>query len=142
GCETDITTPTHCRSCTTQCPANNPICTATGCGNSCPAATPTLCNGSCVNLDSDANHCGDCVTACTQPLSGGTTTCDQRICTLHCLSGFHACGPSQCVSNTTYCNGCTVCQPPPHGNGTQTCAANGTCDVSCNSGYHKCSGDC
>jgi hypothetical protein len=142
GCETDITTPARCRSCTTQCTANNPVCTATGCGNSCPATTPTLCNGSCVNLDSDANNCGSCASACPQPASGGSTACEQKVCTLHCLTGFHACGASQCASNATYCSGCTVCQLPPHGNGTQTCAANGSCDVSCNSGYHKCSGDC
>jgi len=143
GCETDIATPEHCKACTTQCTASNPICTPTGCGNSCPAATPTLCGGSCVDLNSDPKHCGDCARACSQPTSGGNATCEQKTCTLHCLAGYHACGTSQCASDTdaTQCEGpaCHACAASATGD--PQCTGN-ACGLTCHSGYHSCKGAC
>jgi hypothetical protein len=75
GCEADLRLPSHCGTCGTQCSAANPFCTTEGCKNSCPLATPTMCSGSCVDLNSDVNHCNDCMTPCLSAGVNGTRHC-------------------------------------------------------------------
>lgn len=139
GCETDISQADNCRACGTKCPVDNPICTPTGCKNACAASAPTLCGGNtCADLNTDANHCGDCATKCTQPASGGSTVCEGKKCVLKCLTGYHPCGDSSCVSDTdaSQC-GASCVQCPGAANGSAKCVSN-ACTIQCNSGYHAC----
>jgi hypothetical protein len=136
GCETDTTKPANCNGCGMQCPVDNPICAPGGCKNSCPATAPTLCNGTtCSNLDSDANHCGDCAKSCVQPASGGVTTCDSRKCVVHCSDGSPDCG-GNCPNYKTDNQNCGTCG---HICGGGTSCKNGVC---CGPTQTNCSGTC
>jgi hypothetical protein len=136
GCETDTTKPANCNGCGTQCPVDNPICAPGGCKNACPATAPTLCNGtSCSNLDSDANHCGDCAKSCVQPASGGVTTCDSRKCVVHCSDGSPDCG-GNCPNYKTDNQNCGTCG---HVCGNGTTCKSGVC---CGPTQTNCNGTC
>jgi len=56
-------------------PDDTPFCAPEGCTSSCSGMTPTRCDTACVNLDSDANHCGDCTKQRPMPSGGGKPTC-------------------------------------------------------------------
>jgi hypothetical protein len=79
GCETDITTPAHCGSCTSACPA---LCARSSsgyqCVTSCADPTPTQCGSRCVDLFSDVHHCGACGTDCA--LFDPTASCVSGAC--------------------------------------------------------------
>lgn len=139
GCETDTTTGEHCGSCDVVCASPLPVCAkdegtgAYGCADGCPASTPTLCGTSCVNLDKDAFHCGDCSSSCVAPTLS-LATCSGGVCGFECASGAHKCG-GVCVNDlsTQSCGqSCAPCPAPP--NGVATC--DGTaCGVACAKGY-------
>jgi hypothetical protein len=91
----------------------------------------TSCNGACVDLNSNAQHCGSCDTSCAANQSCGNGSCS-------CASGYDLCGGTTCVSlsSTQHCGSCTnQCSVQ------QVCNAN-QCSSSCSGGTTNCSGSC
>jgi hypothetical protein len=133
GCETDLSAPATCGSCTTACGANAPQCAPSGAGyacvTGCPSSAPVLCSSACVDTTSSASHCGSCDTSC----AGGET----------CQSG--ACA---CPSGQTFCaNGCTTTATDDANCGTcgQACSGGETCQSGacvCPSGQTYCGSTC
>jgi hypothetical protein len=120
------------------------VCSATGscaCGvaGSMCSAPKTCCDatlGTCVNLENDDAHCGDCNKACSSPL--------------HCVSGACACNGVQCSSGDTCCtSGCAslMTDPVNCGGCDRRCAPGETCAMGacvcggtpCQSGQTCCS---
>lgn len=74
-----------------------------------------VCGGACVNVQNDANHCGDCATVCESSLPGAT--CQAGSC--QCTGGKRSCTPPggkpACVdisSDRQHCGACNnVCSP-------------------------------
>src|SRR5581483_5686220 len=71
--------------------------------NSTCGSDQDLCNGACVNVQTDNQNCGSCGNSC-----GTGTTCSGGSCV--CSTGLVSCG-NQCVaSNATHCgSSCTAC---------------------------------
>jgi hypothetical protein len=135
GCETDMTQPGHCGSCTTACPASDPVCSGSGssyaCVTGCPSGAPTRCSGSCVDVQSDDGNCGGCGMACQ-----GGEHCVSGACA--CADGQHLCGsPATCVDETVSACGpsCQVCTAPAHA--SPYCDGS-ACQWSCSTGYTGC----
>jgi hypothetical protein len=154
GCDTLLSDPAHCGACTTVCSAGLPDCSPSSataglfaCTSGC-AAGFSLCGGSCVDEETDPNHCGGCDTAC--PLaSGGSPTCSGGAsCSFTCNAENHVCGVSDtafCAANddATHCGAgaaCQACQAPAQS--TPTCTGGTTCGHVCNAGAHACGGAC
>jgi hypothetical protein len=147
GCETDLSQPAHCGTCSTKCGGATPACVpgATGssfsCASGCPSTAPTLCSGSCSNTASDAKNCSMCGNACPPP-ANGQPACSGGTCGFTCNAGYHACG-SGCAANTSPATCGSSCNPcPVPANATATCDTSGACGFTCNAGYHDCSGAC
>lgn len=142
GCETDLSQPSSCGACDGVCPATAPACTPSPdgttytCETGCPDARPTLCGGACVDLQSDAIHCGRCDGACaTDP--HGTASCDHGTCRVTCEATFHLCG-TRCAArdDVTACGAsCRACPTLP--NATALCS-DGACAFACVKGFADC----
>jgi hypothetical protein len=145
GCETDITKPGTCGSCTNVCPANDPVCAGGMCVSGCPVATPKLCSGTCVDTTSNANDCNGCGLACPNNVQNAQPTCVSSACSFTCNGGFTGCptaAPTGCVDeqhDATNCGGCAKVCPSPSttGTGQPACAA-GVCTLDCNAGLTAC----
>ncbi len=129
----------------TACPA--PVggvatCDGTSCGVQCSPGFHE-CNGQCVS-NLNINTCGTRCTACPPgPVgSGTTTTCDGVNCGLRCATTTtpNYCNNVCVADSLTSCGpSCLTCTPPA--NGTAVCVT-GTCDFTCNSGFHRCGTQC
>ena len=144
GCETDLSSPSHCGACNATCGAAAPNCAPSGAGFSCTtgctASAPTLCGNTCVDLLSSENHCGSCSHACA-PVDNGTTKCTLGFCAFDCGANFHACSGA-CASNTSIASCGTSCDPcVPPANAQPTCDG-ASCGFVCNAGFHACGSTC
>jgi hypothetical protein len=98
----------------------------------CDAGT-TRCDGSCVDLASDPDHCGACDTVCT-----GGEACSQGTCALACGGGTTPCG-NACVDlrdDPAHCGECDDACPSG-----QVCVA-GACALECLGGTLLCGSKC
>jgi hypothetical protein len=142
GCETDLSKADTCGSCLNKCDATAPLCSGSNgsyqCVTGCMAPTSTLCGSQCVNVDSNASHCGGCMMSCP-PTTNGDPVCTARSCDFTCHNGYHRCMATQtCASNTDInaCGAtCKKCDLPA--NGKVACTA-GDCLATCNTNYHLC----
>ncbi len=115
-------------------------------GVSCEAGTVD-CNGVCVNEQTDPSHCGSCSKVCPGPDAGmGLAQCTSGMCSVTCNGSTTLDCSGTCFdpNDPDHCGSCsTVCPAPSNGNGSATCTGSTpTCGISCNSGYHLCSGAC
>jgi hypothetical protein len=137
GCETDLSSPSHCGGCAIKCNASDPLCIPWGpghtCAASCPGATPTNCSGTCTNLTTDPKNCKTCGNQCPAP-ANGTATCTAAVCGHTCNVGYVPCGDS-CIAVGTCCTNadCTlpltcpvVGQPCACPSGQKWCASSGS----------------
>lgn len=153
GCGTSISGPDNCGGCGIQCPAGTPLCSVNlgpgapfTCTSGC-AAGLSLCGTSCVDEDTDPQHCGSCSTACPA-VSGGTAICTPAGCGFTCNTNDHGCGiggTASCAANNdaTQCGAgalCGACSAPA--NAAATCTGGTTCGFACNPDAHMCSGAC
>lgn len=110
----------------------------------CPPVMATVCAGACVNVQTNAMHCGACGRACTIP--NGTAGCVMGACTvMACNAGFDNCdrevanGCETDLTNTAlHCGTCgTACAEP-----TPLCSGR-TCSSGCTlPGETRCGTSC
>lgn len=148
GCEVDLRTDLgNCGACRGACPAGRTcacaagtVCSAGACASVCGGGT-TYCPGlGCVDLRTDVQHCGSCSMACPTP-GNATPTCDGVSCGYRCNAGYHDCGGSCVVNDSTASCGsrCSPCSAPARASAT----CDGTsCGFRCDAGYHNCAGAC
>ena len=98
----------------------------------CGAGT-SLCGSSCVNLQSNQQHCGACGTACK-----AGEVCSAGKCALSCQTGLTACSGT-CVSLQTDLQNCGACGTACKAG--EVCSA-GKCALSCQVGLSNCNGTC
>jgi hypothetical protein len=68
----------------------------------------SLCNGECVDYESDAKNCGDCNAVC-QPPEGASATCVEAQCRFDCGDeAMNVCG-ERCVDTERSANNCGSC---------------------------------
>ncbi|HEX3697159.1 MAG TPA: hypothetical protein VH374_17420 [Polyangia bacterium] len=143
GCETSISRPETCGSCTSACKADAPLCASTGnkqsCVSTCAAPTADKCAANCVDLQSDVNNCGACGTVCSFP--NADATCVKGVCTMgKCHDGFGDCtaaaGCETPLVTTNNCGACGKACGVDHGGAA---CVGGTCGpVTCDPGYGNC----
>lgn len=96
-------------------------------GNTCVCPTgTTACGLACVNLQTDAMHCGNCATACST--TNAAAACSAGTCSVACVPGF-----GDCDNDTS--TGCEV----DLNTSESHC---GTCSMRCNGSAHCNSGVC
>ncbi len=141
GCETEVRAdPNHCGTCGQPCPGG-----ASCVNGSCLCPSGSLpCEGQCVDVTENPLHCGACGVTCSGPHA--SQVCQNGACLLSCVDNYLDCDgkPSTgCevnpASDPDHCGGCDVACPRT--GGTASCNQ-GTCSLTCHSGYHKCGQDC
>jgi hypothetical protein len=142
GCADLQTDVTNCGSCGYRCPSGPPgttvACSSGVCVATCTAPL-TNCGDPttpiCANLQTDADHCGDCDTECQGTGNGGTAVCSKGSCSVECPSGLSYCAAGGCVDTA---NDASFC-----GSSCVNCSAKATADgipasniesLSCNAG--------
>jgi hypothetical protein len=144
GCETNFSSSnTNCGRCGNTCGAGltctDGVCLLSGC-----ASGLTLCGGACVDLNTDASHCGACPRACVLP--NAVPACFAGACIVGaCAAGFGDCdgvAANGCEANTrsstSSCGACGSVCPVPQ-NSIPTCSS-GACGINCASGFGNCDG--
>jgi hypothetical protein len=144
GCESDLSSPQTCGTCTNKC-GTSQVCDGNQCASAC-TFPKTNCSGACHDLTSDPAACGSCNNHC--PELNGTATCANATCGITCDTGFSACnGTTACPYQLSddapgrYCGNCnTICPAPTYGQ-TVSCVA-GSCTTACAPGFSNCNGQC
>ena len=123
GCEVSTTTADNCGACDTKCADPNPFCAPDpntnqyACTNKCPSGTPTLCDTSCVDLQTNESNCGMCGIVCPD-VTNGQPTCTAGMCGFTCNTGFTSNGTAcvdidECAMNTDNCSNDALCVNTP-----------------------------
>jgi hypothetical protein len=103
-------------------------------GDHCPAGRDD-CDGECVDLTSDPDHCGGCNQPCADGAACGAGACDAD----PCPAGLLPCG-SQCVevdNDSAHCGGCSqTCNPG------QSCVLGHCTSGGCPAGFIACGQQC
>ena len=103
------------------------------------------CNGTCANLDDNAEHCGECKNACPSG-ANGTGVCIGGDCVFECASGYYDCNllsedgcEVDVASDPAHCGDCeTICL---FANASPKCEG-GACGIlACNAGFDNCNMD-
>jgi len=148
GCETALTTTSHCGACGVVCaaaPHAAAVCTAGVCATACDAGRGD-CNsdpadGCERDVSADANHCGACGVVCTEGRTCVSGSCSAAVCAVgraDC-NGTETDGCEVTLGNdTNHCGACgTVCAFP---HAAASCAE-GTCHRgTCAEGWSDCNG--
>ena len=134
----------HCGSCTTVCNATQ-MCEIGSCIVPTPTPKPTCsslglndCNGSCVNIYRDQNHCGRCGNVC---LDDEICKAGDCVSTAFCTSNVN-CGDKQICKDSACVD--VECNADSHCSGGASCV-NHVCqkiDVCAEQGLTECSGQC
>lgn len=143
GCEQDIATDTaNCGACGNVCGSSNgqSVCKNGTCSIGCKKGygdcDGNVKNGCETNLETDVNHCGDCLTVCSK--NNDTPTCSSGQCQISCKSGYANCDglrATGCEASLASPNTCGKC-----GNDCTTSVAHAT--AACSGGACSYSGKC
>ncbi|MBL8678430.1 MAG: FG-GAP repeat protein [Myxococcales bacterium] len=106
---------------------------------SCPSGQ-TRCGAQCVDLATNAEHCGMCGMRCAAP-EAGTATCAAGMCSLMCPSNTHACNGT-CVTNDSIATCGTRCDPCPTPAGSRATCVSQTCGIECLAGFERVGDSC
>jgi hypothetical protein len=140
GCTASLSAATSCGACGSVCSTPLPMCAPADAGapstclSQCSGAASTMCNGSCVDIQTDPGHCGGCNNACA-----AGSTCMAGVCTCQGPKS-QACG--NCGTQSRTCTAgvwsawsdCSETPPDACGPGaTKACDTNGseTCGTDC-----------
>lgn len=147
GCEASLDGPGSCGGCGTLCVGDTPLCNddmdgTYSCVMNCGALTE--CGGSCVDVETQTQNCGECGEVCGDP-DQATATCEAGICGYACEEDFRDCNGARSDGCEAYlpssianCGACgNVCEG---GNAAWSCEAGG-CVPSCQAGFYDCNGD-
>lgn len=104
------------------------------------------CGGSCVDLQSDPNHCGDCDRACTTSRANSIGACVTGSCVVRCAEGYGDCDANPANgcevdlrASAAHCGSCgSACAARP--SATAVCV-DGACGFTCSTGAADCDGD-
>ena len=148
GCETQLTSDTHCGGCNAACGVNDArTCSGGICSlSSCPSGSADCDNDgtTCEQPLNTSAHCGGCNVACTRP--NASASCSTGTCTLGmCSGGFGNCdgnasnGCEQSLNTNAHCGACGV--TCTHDNAASSCST-GTCALgACDPGWSNCDGN-
>jgi hypothetical protein len=140
GCESSLNSVTSCGQCGIACAAGQ-VCDQGKCAASCPA-TKQQCGSSCVDTQSDVEHCGGCDAAC-QTVPNALSVCSFAACGLACNPGFLNCDGQRetgCEVNSRFDpDHCGACGKPCSSG--ELCKS-GQCVLSCGGGASECDGKC
>ena len=143
GCEVSLISSRNCGTCGRACEPGKVCARLAGaapvCADRCPVGT-TVCDGGCIDTQTEPNHCGTCGTNCGSCSNActGTQVCGGGTCRAQCPTGF------------TDCDGvCREAQVDPRNCGAcgtscaagQVCSA-GMCVTECPMGQTSCAGAC
>jgi len=107
----------------------------------CPAGK-TFCNGNCVDLQNDPQHCGSCARTCSAP-SNGTALCSNGTCLSNCNTGYTKCG-NNCFNLQTDAENCgrcdNECDDAP--NAAKDICTAGHCGFQCDWNTTQCGNSC
>lgn len=103
-------------------------------------AGQTRCGAECVDLSSNANHCGRCDMRCSA-LEAGTAVCSMGSCSSSCGAGTHACNGA-CVSNDAPTTCGTRCDPCPTPAGARATCVSQMCGIECLPGFERVGDSC
>lgn len=135
------------------------VCGANGCGGNCGTCTGGLscedgqcvlactegltdCSGTCVDLQTDVEHCGTCEDACVFPHAAAT--CQQGLCVMGaCESAFADCdgnpGTGCEIDTRTDASHCGSCNSPCHLDHASARCKSGSCTLeTCDAGWGDC----
>ncbi|MFK7990115.1 MAG: hypothetical protein AB8I08_29115 [Sandaracinaceae bacterium] len=146
GCEGDVTTGEQCGTCGSPCPATAPQCDEQSgsyvCIDGC-MGNDVLCGTSCVDIQSDADHCGGCQ-ACPDPGPLGSVSCEAGECIVRCDDQAHVCEVDQdgidvevCLDDNSLLSCGDRCEPCDLG-ATAVCERQG-CFLECPTSRLDCS---
>lgn len=143
GCLDDLTTVSRCGSCTQQCSKSSPLCASpsgapAACVDNCPVGL-YQCDGQCVDLDSNAAHCGVCGRRCSR--NNGVERCEDGQCVPSgCLPGFADCSPlgDGCETDLGTFENCARCGDSCATDRAAAHCEAGLCVVECNAGFDSC----
>jgi hypothetical protein len=151
GCETDLSRPETCGSCTQQCTACVKHFAGYGCDDGCTPAPPyERCGDHCFDLASTYDHCGACDINCPF-VTHAETRCIQGQCLVSgpCFLGWGDCTPELgCETRLDSADNCGVCghRACAFANTTFACSSAGQClPPVCLPGFVNCdetSADC
>jgi hypothetical protein len=140
GCESDLNSPDTCGDCSIACQPGD-VCDAGQCQSACSGGKAN-CEGTCADLQTDADHCGACDTECSQT-ANSLPVCAAGKCTLACTGSFLNCNgqvPDGCEVNPDVdpanCGACGTECPP--GN----ICKGGECELNCGGGTTECGSFC
>jgi hypothetical protein len=98
------------------------------------------CNGRCVDLSIDLQHCGRCGSACVAD-ANESVQCLAGICQRACSTNFHRCD-NRCVDSRQAASCGDRCAPcPTTANGSAICVG-GRCDLRCDAGFLRTADQC
>ena len=153
GCEVDLLSSTqHCGGCSTPCQLANTaqhvcasgICAVTQCMAGFADCNSNPADGCEVDLRSNTQHCGDCLTPC-QLANTAQHACASGVCAVvQCMAGFADCNSNPAdgcevdvLSSTQHCGGCSM--PCQLAHAVQHACASGVCAVvQCMAGFADC----
>ena len=137
GCETDLSKPETCGSCTKMCDAAAPLCSSSNgtfqCVTGCTAPASTRCGSQCVDVQNNVDHCGTCDAKCPRPSAHGSAACRSGRCVTECETSYTPCG-TECVDTKSDLAHCGACN--------QSCNKTCVLGLCCAAGQSNCSGVC
>lgn len=136
GCSYDLSAPATCGECDKNCPVGK-LCnpgTAT-CEDTCPVGT-TACDGSCIDLNTNASHCGSCPVKCTAG-ANGDPACAAGKCIVECRTNY-----DHCAGNVLTCELKPVFYKDGDGDGWGDVAGGTTRQCAASTGWALNAGDC
>ncbi len=109
----------------------------------CPGATESECDGECVDVETDENHCGGCGIECSTEVEDGVPACVDGNCSFACVDGLEACD-GECVAtddSLEHCGGCGNECTTADSHAAPSCE-DGVCSFVCLGDRVDCGGEC
>lgn len=114
--------------------------------NGADAGACERCDGdTCVDLETDGNHCGACGQVCETSADGTVATCEAEQCVVSCEDGYGDCDSEQdngcevSLDDVAHCGACdNRCEDATRANAA---CVMGACTLVCEAGYGDCDGD-